>query len=393
MKEIVIASVVRTPVGRLLGAFKDVPAVDLGIVAGKEAMRRASLKEDEIQEVIIGCTHQEGLRPNPARQISIGSGIPQEVPSVTVNKLCGSGLKAMQIASLAIKAGDSDIILAGGIENMTRVPFLLLEGRWGSKLNAMKLHDALFYDGFEDPFINDLMGMTAENVAERFGVNRQDQDEFAYQSHKKAAKAIAERKFKDEIIPVEIPQRKGDPVVVDTDECVRADTSVEKLAKLRPAFKKDGTVTAGNACAISDSGSAVVIMSKEKAEEKGIKPMATFLSFASVGVDPAIMGFAPAPAIRRALEKANLTLQDVELFEINEAFASQCLAVIRDMKINTEIVNVNGGAIALGHPVGATGARLVASLVYEMKRRNLHLGVVSMCIGGGQGIAAVLKVE
>ena len=393
MKEIVIASVVRTPAGRLLGAFKDVSAVDLGIVAGKEAMRRASLKEDEIQEVIIGCTHQEGLKPNPARQISIGSGIPQEVPSMTVNKLCGSGLKAIQIASLAIKAGDSDIILAGGVENMTRVPFLLLEGRWGSKLNAMKLHDALFYDGFEDPFINDLMGMTAENVAGRFGVNRQDQDEFAYQSHKKAAKAIAEGKFKDEIIPVEIPQRKGDPVVVDTDECVRANTSIEKLAKLRPAFKKDGTVTAGNACAISDSGSAVVIMSKEKAEEKGIKPMATFLSFASVGVDPAIMGFAPAPAIRRALEKANLTLQDVELFEINEAFASQCLAVIRDMKINPEIVNVNGGAIALGHPVGATGARLVASLVYEMKRRNLHMGVVSMCIGGGQGIAAVLKVE
>jgi len=393
MKEIVIASVVRTPAGRLLGAFKDVSAVDLGIVAGKEAMRRASLKEDEIQEVIIGCTHQEGLKPNPARQISIGSGIPQEVPSMTVNKLCGSGLKAIQIASLAIKAGDSDIILAGGVENMTRVPFLLLEGRWGSKLNAMKLHDALFYDGFEDPFINDLMGMTAENVAGRFGVNRQDQDEFAYQSHKKAAKAIAEGKFKDEIIPVEIPQRKGDPVVVDTDECVRANTSIEKLAKLRPAFKKDGTVTAGNACAISDSGSAVVIMSKEKAEEKGIKPMATFLSFASVGVDPAIMGFAPAPAIRRALEKANLTLQDVELFEINEAFAAQCLAVIRDLKIDPEIVNVNGGAIALGHPVGATGARLVASLVYEMKRRNLHMGVVSMCIGGGQGIAAVLKVE
>lgn len=393
MKDIVIASVVRTPVGKLLGAFKDVPAVDLGIVAAEEAMKRAGVGKDEIQEVIVGCTHQEGLRPNPARQISIGSGIPQEVPSMTINKLCGSGLKAMEIASLAIKAGDSDIILAGGIENMTRVPFLLLEGRWGNKLNSMKLHDALFYDGFEDPFINDLMGMTAENVAERFKVNRQDQDEFAYQSHKKAARAIEDGKFKDEIIPVEIPQRKGDPIVVDTDECVRADSSIEKLAKLRPAFKKDGTVTAGNACAISDGGSAVVMMSREKAEEKGIKPIASFLSFASVGVDPAIMGFAPAPAIRKALEKANLKLEDIELFEINEAFASQCLAVIRDLKLDPDIVNVNGGAIALGHPVGATGARLVASLLYEMKRRCLKLGVVSMCIGGGQGIAAVLKVD
>jgi acetyl-CoA C-acetyltransferase len=393
MKEIVIASVVRTPVGKLLGAFKEVPAVDLGIVAAKEAMRRAGVAEKDIEEVIIGSTHQEGLRPNPARQISIRSGIPHEVPSMTINKLCGSGLKAMELAALAIKAGDKDIILAGGIENMTRVPFLLLEGRWGNKLGATKLHDALFYDGFEDPFINDLMGMTAENVAERFSVNREDQDEFAFHSHMKAAKAIEEGVFKEEIIPVEIPQRRGDPVVVDTDECVRADTSIEKLAKLRPAFKKDGTVTAGNACAISDGGSAVVIMSGEKAEEKGIRPVATFLSFASVGVDPAIMGFAPAPAIRMALEKAGLELDDVELFEINEAFASQCLAVIRDLKINPDIVNVNGGAIALGHPVGATGARLVASLLYEMKRRDLHIGVVSMCIGGGQGIAAVLKID
>jgi acetyl-CoA C-acetyltransferase len=391
MKEIVIASVVRTPVGKLLGAFKEVPAVDLGTVAAREAMRRGGVKENEIQEVIIGSTHQEGLRPNPARQISIHAGIPHEVPSMTINKLCGSGLKAMELASLAIKADDKDIILAGGIENMTRVPFLLLEGRWGSKLGATKLHDALFYDGFEDPFINDLMGMTAENVAERFKVNREDQDQFAYESHMKAAAAIEKGRFKEEIVPVEIPQRRGDPVVVDTDECVRADTSIEKLSKLRPAFKKDGTVTAGNACAISDGGSAVVIMSRDKAEDKGLEPMASFLSFASVGVDPAIMGFAPAPAIRKALQKANLGLDDVELFEINEAFASQCLAVIRDLKLNPDIVNVNGGAIALGHPVGATGARLVASLLHEMRRRDLHIGVVSMCIGGGQGIAAVLK--
>jgi acetyl-CoA C-acetyltransferase len=393
MKDIIVASVVRTAVGKLLGAFKDVSAIDLGVAAAKEAMRRAGVRGNEIQEVVMGCTHQEGLRPNPARQVSVRSGIPLEVPSMTVNKLCGSGLKAMDLASLAIRAGESDTILAGGIENMTRVPFLLLEGRWGSKLNAMKLHDALFYDGFEDPFINDLMGMTAENVAERFKVSREDQDEFAYQSHMKAAKAVAEGKFKEEIVPVEIPQRRGDPLVVDTDECVRADTSREKLSTLRPAFKKDGTVTAGNACAISDGGSAVVIMSGDRAKERGIKPMARFLSFASVGVDPAIMGFAPAPAIRKALKKANLTLGDVELFEINEAFASQCLAVIRDLEINPDIVNVNGGAIALGHPVGATGARLVSSLLYEMKRRKLQLGVVSMCIGGGQGIAAVLKMD
>jgi acetyl-CoA C-acetyltransferase len=393
MKDIIVASVVRTAVGKLLGAFKDVSAIDLGVAAAKEAMRRAGVRGNEIQEVVMGCTHQEGLRPNPARQVSVRSGIPLEVPSMTVNKLCGSGLKAMDLASLAIRAGESDTILAGGIENMTRVPFLLLEGRWGSKLNAMKLHDALFYDGFEDPFINDLMGMTAENVAERFKVSREDQDEFAYQSHMKAAKAVADGKFKEEIVPVEIPQRRGDPLVVDTDECVRADTSREKLSTLRPAFKKDGTVTAGNACAISDGGSAVVIMSGDRAKERGIKPMARFLSFASVGVDPAIMGFAPAPAIRKALKKANLTLGDVELFEINEAFASQCLAVIRDLEINPDIVNVNGGAIALGHPVGATGARLVSSLLYEMKRRKLQLGVVSMCIGGGQGIAAVLKMD
>jgi acetyl-CoA C-acetyltransferase len=236
------------------------------------------------------------------------------------------------------------------------------------------------------------MGVTAENVAERFEVSREDQDEFAYQSHMKAARAIAEGKFREEIIPVEIPQRKGDPLVVDTDECVRPDTSVEKLAKLRPAFKKDGSVTAGNACAISDGGSAVVMMSTDRAEKQGVKPLARFLSFASVGIDPAIMGFAPAPAIRKALEKAKLHLDDVELFEINEAFASQCLAVIRDLKLDPDIVNVNGGAIALGHPVGATGARLVSSLLYEMKRRSLQLGVVSMCIGGGQGIAAVLQM-
>lgn len=393
MKEIVIASVARTPIGKLLGSFKDVPAIELGVAASKEALRRAKVKEEEIEEVIIGCTHQEGLRPNPARQIAIKAGIPKEVPSMTINKLCGSGLKAMEIASLAIKAGDADIIMAGGIENMTRVPFLLLEGRTGSKLNDMRLRDALFYDGFQDPFINDLMGMTAENVAEKFNVTREQQDEFAFSSHRKAVKAIKEGKFAGEIVPVEVPQRKGNPVVVDTDECPRQDTSLEKLAKLPTVFKKGGTVTAGNTCAISDAGSAAVIMSKEKAQEKGIKPMGMFLSFAAVGVDPAIMGFAPAPAIRKAVGKAGLTLNDIELVELNEAFASQSIAVIRDLGLDPEIFNVNGGAIALGHPVGATGTRLVASLIYEMKRRNLSLGVVSMCIGGGQGIAAVIRID
>jgi acetyl-CoA C-acetyltransferase len=392
MKEIVIASVVRTPIGKLLGCYTDVSAPDLGVAAAREAIKRAKVKESDIEEVLIGCTHQEGLRPNPARQISIRAGIPHEVPSTTINKLCGSGLKAMEIGALAINAGDVDIVLAGGIENMTRAPFLLLEGRTGSKLNDMKLRDALFWDGFLDPFVEDLMGITAENVASRFKVSRLEQDEFAAQSQARAVKAIKEGKFKDEIVPVAIPQRKGDPVVIDTDECPRADTTAEKLARLPPAFKKDGTVTAGNACAISDGGSAVVIMSREKADKKGIKPIARFRSFASVGVDPAIMGFGPAPAIRKAVQKAGIALDDVELFEINEAFASQCIAVMRDLKLDPGKVNVNGGAIALGHPVGATGARLAATLIHEMRRRKLKMGVVSMCIGGGQGIASVIEL-
>ncbi|WP_416198737.1 MAG: Acetyl-CoA C-acetyltransferase [Sporanaerobacter sp.] len=391
MREVVIASAVRTPIGTFGGAFKNVSAVKLGIVAAKEAIKRAGINAEQIDEVIFGNVLQAGLGQNVARQVSIHAGIPVEVPSFTVNKVCGSGLKTVALAAQAIRAGEADIILAGGTENMSMAPYVLESNRWGQRMGDSKLVDYMIHDGLWDIFNDYHMGITAENVAEKWNISREEQDAFALQSQNRAEKAIKEGRFKDEIVPVEIPQRKGDPIVVDTDEHPRFGTTAEALAKLRPAFKKDGTVTAGNASGINDGAAALIIMSKEKADELGIKPLATIISYASAGVDPSVMGTGPIPASRKALEKAELTIEDVDLVEANEAFAAQSLAVVKDLNLNPEKTNVNGGAIALGHPIGASGARILVTLLYEMDKRDAKNGLATLCIGGGQGIALVVR--
>ena len=391
MREVVIASAVRTPIGTFGGAFKNVPAVKLGTVAAKEAIKRAGINAEQIDEVIFGNVLQAGLGQNVARQVSIHAGIPVEVPSFTVNKVCGSGLKTVALAAQAIRAGEADIILAGGTENMSMAPYVLESNRWGQRMGDSKLMDYMIHDGLWDIFNDYHMGITAENVAEKWNITREEQDAFALQSQNRAEKAIKEGRFKDEIIPVEIPQRKGDPIVVDTDEHPRFGTTAEALAKLRPSFKKEGTVTAGNASGINDGAAALVIMSKEKADELGIKPLATIVSYASAGVDPSIMGTGPIPSSRKALEKAGLTIEDMDLVEANEAFAAQSLAVVKDLNLNPEKTNVNGGAIALGHPIGASGARILVTLLYEMDKRDAKNGLATLCIGGGQGIALIVR--
>lgn len=391
MREVVIASAVRTPIGTFGGAFKNVPAVKLGTIAAKEAIKRAGINAEQIDEVIFGNVLQAGLGQNVARQVSIHAGIPVEVPSFTVNKVCGSGLKTVALAAQAIRAGEADIILAGGTENMSMAPYVLESNRWGQRMGDSKLMDYMIHDGLWDIFNDYHMGITAENVAEKWNITREEQDAFALQSQNRAEKAIKEGRFKDEIVPVEIPQRKGDPIVVDTDEHPRFGATVEALAKLRPAFKKDGTVTAGNASGINDGAAALVIMSKEKADELGIKPLATIISYASAGVDPSVMGTGPIPSSRKALEKAELTIEDMDLVEANEAFAAQSLAVVKDLNLNPEKTNVNGGAIALGHPIGASGARILVTLLYEMDKRDAKNGLATLCIGGGQGIALIVR--
>ncbi len=391
MKEIVIVSAVRTPVGTYGGGFKNFSAVDLGVVAAKEALKRAGIGPDKVDEVIFGNVLQAGQGQNVARQVSIGIGVPIEVPSFTVNKVCGSGLKSVSLAAQAIASGESDIVLAGGTENMSMAPYLLKSARWGQRMGDGVLEDYMVKDGLSDIFNKYHMGITAENIVEKYGFTREQQDELALSSQNKAEAAIKSGRFKDEIVPVEIPQRRGDPVVVDTDEHPKFGTTMETLAKLRPAFKKDGSVTAGNASGINDGAAALVLMSKEKAEELGIKPLATIVSYAAAGVDPAIMGTGPIPATRKALEKAGMTIEDVDLIEANEAFAAQALSVITDLKFNTDIVNVNGGAIALGHPIGASGARILVTLLYEMEKRGVEKGLATLCIGGGQGIAMIVK--
>lgn len=391
MREVVIASAVRTPIGTFGGAFKNVPAVKLGTIAAKEAIKRAGINAEQIDEVIFGNVLQAGLGQNVARQVSIHAGIPVEVPSFTVNKVCGSGLKTVALAAQAIRAGEADIILAGGTENMSMAPYVLESNRWGQRMGDSKLMDYMIHDGLWDIFNDYHMGITAENVAEKWNITREEQDAFALQSQNRAEKAIKEGRFKDEIVPVEIPQRKGDPIVVDTDEHPRFGATAEALAKLRPAFKKDGTVTAGNASGINDGAAALVIMSKEKADELGIKPLATIISYASAGVDPSVMGTGPIPSSRKALEKAELTIEDMDLVEANEAFAAQSLAVVKDLNLNPEKTNVNGGAIALGHPIGASGARILVTLLYEMDKRDAKNGLATLCIGGGQGIALIVR--
>lgn len=391
MREVVIVSAVRTAIGSFGGVFKNISAVELGTIVSKEALNRAKVDPKIVDEVIFGNVLQTGLGQNVARQISIKSGIPEDIPSVTINKLCGSGLKAITLAAQSIMLGEADIIVAGGTENMSQAPYILKDARWGQRMGNGTLEDSMILDGLTDIFNNYHMGITAENIAEKYGFTREEQDEFALTSQNRAEKAIKEGRFKDEIVSVIIPQRKGDPITIDTDEYPRFGTTIDSLKKLRPAFKKDGTVTAGNASGINDGAAALVVMSKEKADELGIKPLATILSYASAGVDPAIMGTGPIPATQKALNKAGLKIEDIDLVEANEAFAAQSLSVVKDLNLDPKITNVNGGAIALGHPIGASGARILVTLLHEMVKRDSKTGLATLCIGGGQGITVIVK--
>ena len=391
MKDVVIVSAVRTALGSFGGSLKDVPAVDLGALVIKEAVNRAGIKPELVEEVIMGNVIQAGLGQNTARQATIKAGLPQEVSAMTINKVCGSGLRAVSLAAQMIKAGDADCIVAGGMENMSAAPYALKDTRWGHKMGDHKVVDTMINDALWDAFNNYHMGVTAENIAKQWGLTREEQDAFAASSQQKAEAAIKAGKFKDEIVPVVIPQRKGEPKVFDTDEFPRFGTTAETLAKLRPSFIKDGTVTAGNASGINDGAAAFVIMSAEKAEELGLKVMAKIKSYGSRGLDPAIMGYGPFHATKKALEKANMEVKDLDLIEANEAFAAQSLAVAKDLGFDMEKVNVNGGAIALGHPVGASGARILVTLLHEMEKRDAKTGLATLCIGGGMGTALVVE--
>lgn len=391
MREVVIASAVRTAIGAFGGGLKDVAAADLGATVIKEAINRAGIKGEQVQEVIMGNVLQAGLGQNVARQAVIKAGLPNEVPAFTLNKVCGSGLRAVSLACQMIKAGDADVIVAGGMESMSKAPYILQTARWGQRMGNGQMVDTMINDGLWDAFNNYHMGITAENIAEQWGLTREEQDAFAAASQQKAEKAIKEGKFKDEIVPVMIPQRKGEPVAFDTDEYPKFGTTIESLTKLKPAFKKDGTVTAGNASGINDGAAALVIMSADKAKELGITPLAKITSYGSAGLEPSIMGYGPFHSTKIALEKANLTIEDIDLIEANEAFASQSLAVGKDLRFDMEKVNVNGGAIALGHPIGASGARILVTLLHEMNKRDAKKGLATLCIGGGMGTALIVE--
>lgn len=391
MREIVIASAVRTPVGKFLGSFANTSAVELGTIAVKEALKRANIKPEQVDETYFGCVIQSALLPNAARQVSVNAGIPVEKPALTINILCGSGLRAVSMAAQMIKAGDADIVVAGGTENMSMAPYTSSAMRMGARMGETKMQDTLLNDALVCAFEHYHMGVTAENIAEQWKITREEQDEFACRSQNRAEAAIKSGRFKDEIVPVTIKTKKGE-IVVDTDEHPTFGTTMESLARLKPAFKKDGTVTAGNASGINDAASAVVLMSKEKAHELGIKPMAKVLGYATHGVEPRIMGIGPIEASRKALKMANLTVEDMDLIESNEAFAAQSIAVARELKFNMDIVNVNGGAIAIGHPIGASGARILTTLLYEMKKRGSKKGLATLCIGGGMGTALVVEI-
>ena len=391
MRDVVIVSAARTPIGSFGGALKSVPTRTLGAIAVKEAIKRAGIKAEDIDEVVLVCVLQGALGQNVARQIAMDAGIPKEVPAMTLNKVCGSGLRAISLAAQMIKAGDADIVVAGGAENMSMAAYAVPSARWGARMNNTKMVDMMVNDGLWDAFNDYHMGITAENVAEQWGLTREDLDAFSVASQEKAEAAIKAGKFKDEIVPVEIPQRKGDPIIFDTDEHPKFGSTMEKVGKLKPAFKKDGIVTAANASGINDAGAAVIVMSKEKADELGLTPMCTIKSYASAGVDPSIMGIGPVPSSQKALEKAGLTIDDIDLIEANEAFAAQSLAVGKDLGIDPAKLNVNGGAIALGHPIGASGCRILITLIHEMAKRDAKTGLATLCIGGGQGTAIVVE--
>ena len=427
-EKVVIVSGVRTAIGNFGGTLRDVPAVKLGSIVIKEALKRAGLKpvtsekllkycpeglkdvgitelekkyydyddslqEVQVDEVIMGNVLQGGLGQNPARQAAIYAGIPKETPAFTVNKVCASGLKAIALGAQAIQLGEAEVIVAGGMENMSQAPYALPKARWGYRMNIDtkgELIDLMVFDGLWEIFYGYHMGVTAENIAEKYNISRREQDEIGFLSHQRARKAIANGIFKEEIVPVIVPQRKGEPIVFDTDERPR-ETSLELMAKLPPVFKKDGTVTAGNASGINDAAAAVVLMSEKKAEEMGLKPLATINCYASGAVDPAYMGLGPVPAVKKVLDKTGMTIDEVDIVELNEAFAAQFIACQRELGLDLEKTNVHGSGIALGHPIGCTGARLVVTIMHEMKRRNLKTGLVTLCIGGGQGMAMLLE--
>ncbi|MBM7705470.1 acetyl-CoA C-acetyltransferase [Chryseomicrobium aureum] len=389
--EVVIVSAVRTAIGSFQGALKDVPATKLGALVIEEALTRAGISKDQVDEVIMGNVLQAGLGQNPARQASILAGLPQQVPAMTINKVCGSGLKTIHLATQAIKAGDAEIVVAGGMENMSQAPYLLMGARDGYRMGNQQAVDSMISDGLWCAFNDYHMGVTAENLCANYGLTREEQDEFAARSQQRATAAIEAGKFEEEIVAVEIPQRKGDPIVFNVDEYPKHGSTAEKLGKLRPAFKKDGSVTAGNASGINDGAAAVVVMSKEKALELGVPILATVVANASAGVDPSIMGIGPVEAVAKVMKKSGLTVADMDLVEANEAFAAQALAVDRELKFDAEKLNVNGGAIALGHPIGASGTRIFVTLLHEMKKRDAKTGLATLCIGGGQGVATIVS--
>jgi acetyl-CoA C-acetyltransferase len=425
MKEVVIVSGARTAIGNFGGAIKDIPASKLGALVIRETLRKTGLKpvtpaglfeiapdvfksagmtgleknhyrweekaaEVQVDEVIMGNVLQAGQGQNPARQAMISAGIPKETPAFTINKICASGLKAVALGAQAIQAGEAEVIIAGGMESMSQVPYALPSGRWGARMNNKEMVDLMVFDGLFEIFYGYHMGLTAENIAEKYGISRKEQDEIGLLSHQRARAAIQKGLFKQEIVPVEIPQKKGNPLVFDTDERPM-DTSIEKMSKLGTAFKEGGTVTAGNASGINDAAAALLLMSKEKAKSLNLEPLAKIRAFASAGVDPAYMGLGPVPAVRKVLNKAGVSMKDIGLIELNEAFASQTIACMRELKLDIEKTNVSGSGISLGHPIGCSGARLLVTLIHEMKRSNIPVGLASLCIGGGQGMAMVVE--
>ena len=391
MREVVIVSAARTPIGSFGGSLKGIPTRKLGAIAIKAAVERAGIKPEMVEEVIMGAVLQGGLGQNVARQMTLDAGLPIEVPAMTINKVCGSGLRAVELAAQIIKAGDADIVVAGGMENMSMAPYALPQARFGYRMNNGTVVDTMVNDALTDAFNNYHMMITAENVADQWGLTREELDEFSANSQQKCEKAMAEGKFKDEIVPVEVKTRKQ-TIIVDTDEGPRAGTTVETLSKLRCCSgKPDGVVTAGNASGINDGAAAVVVMSEEKAKELGVTPMATFVTGALGGVDPSIMGVGPVASTKKALAKVNMTIDDMDLIEANEAFAAQSVAVARDLKFDMSKVNVNGGAIALGHPVGASGCRILVTLLHEMQKRDAKKGLATLCIGGGMGCTTIVE--
>lgn len=391
MKEVVIVSALRTAIGSFGGAFKNVSAVDLGAEVIKKSLEHLNLLPEEVDEVILGNVLNAGKGQNVARQVSIAAGIPQGVPALTINQVCGSGLRSVMLAAQTIISGDNQVVIAGGTESMSQAAYVLDDYRWGARMGHGKVIDTMIKDGLTDSFYDIHMGITAENISELFQIDREAQDQLAVASQNKAEAAIKSGRFKDEIIPIHIPQKRKDDLIVDTDEFPRFGATLEGLSKLKPAFKKEGTVTAANASGINDGAAILIVMSKEKAEQLGLEPLVTIKAHATSGVDPLIMGTGPIPATRKALEKAGMTVADLDLVEANEAFAAQALCVVNELNIRPEIVNVNGGAIALGHPIGASGARVLVTLIHEMLKRDAHNGLATLCIGGGQGVSLIVE--